>query len=1846
MINKIKYLLLFCFIGASFVGFGQATSKFSIDGATTGCEQLAVDFIDLSTLAEDWVWDFGDGETLEFELGNPSPSVVSHTYDEPGLYTVSLTINGTLVFPLEDAIEVYKPPTPAFSVDITDICANKCVQYTDESIPGDGEIIAWAWIFFDGTGSPDQHAEQCYTYFGLWNTLLSVEDDNGCIKSFEKADVVNVKELPTPIITALNIQYVPDNTFNFNGSNSIGSGLNYSWDFGESGSTSNTATATSPNHTYIDPDDYTVELTLKNGEQCESTTTVEISLQEIDVDFNTTSNIVEGCTPLLIDFLQQTTTSSNLPIIDLTYKWDFGDPASGTDNFSNIHSPSHGYTETGSYTVTLEVYTPDSSNGGIFTETKTSHIVVHDRLEADFTVDKELWCVGYEATYTDITPNLLGWTDLEWEWDMSNGEWNDDPDNPGDYTTEYDYSKDYNVQNPAHTYTFPPRYWEGINTFDSDTIMNVSLIVSSPSRPGCADTIIKDDFIKIVKPLADFHITNDVFKGCTPLKIYFRDSSTYAPPFTDEIVKWTWDFGDGTAISGGDEPILAGGNTTCTYKTPAHVYTDPGIYNPQLIIETANGCTDTVRLSQTRTCLAPNGKTITERFCAVEVGQKPTSNFTVVGPLEGCLPLIVSFTNESDAWATENYWDFGTNGRYIPSCSNGPLIQRFIEDALPVPHSYDQLGTFTVRLYSVHNGCVGDTAIIEDVITTKGAKPMFDLLTSTNGRSDKFCTGDTLPTGGWQVIIADSSQNTDIWLWSMGDSSSTKFEDSLLTFDGVTYLGDYKHRIDMETDTVFIEETTVWVYKDTLITSIADADTNSYTVYAGGNFNDTTYIIYLQPETLIVSKDESFEFGCNYEYHVMGDTIFLNDTVHTKNYTDRYLYDYTGITFTYFEDIIADSIVARFPDYLLTIPRDSILFGVGVKDSLYPACDDTTAILTDIGVCNSNFQPTGMYMTDSVMEFYLDSNRAIPFKHVFTTPGRHDITLYAWNEADDCFDLTSKTIRISQIKPGFEQIGTGCGSKDTLMFLDTSVSEYPIVEFKWYFGDGVIAVGDTVSMLSVNMDGARTMYKGDSVGHIYKEPGEYLVKLITTDIYGCKDTTLEMKIRVNPIPQIGFVASRTYGCINDYVNDNLSVKFIDTVSHTGTIVQRYWDFGDTKNDSSEANISISHQYDSVGVFDIIVTVVDYLGCSDTDTIFGMIETSNPTANFIYPTLGCGNGEYEYESTSANVAGTATYIWNWCDTSDVDTTTSMTINHTYGPDSALYSPQLLVIDSFGCIDTIRQSVKISDPLAHYRHDFGLDPCEGTVYLYDTSIYAASDEIDKYTWTTTHNGILVETTNEVNPQFSLPIGDTTFIKLAFVTDAGCRDSITKGIFAAGVQGTASIEELNDCSPKDVRFSLNDDTVNVHVVSWDFGDGIRVNSFGEPVTHTYTNAGSFDAKIILYDTLGNCNYLYETTIGVAGPLVSLSTLGDPNACSSGTYVIDAHIDQGTPPSLPTYSYIFGFGDPSSSDNNIEGTTKDTDFSESHFYANPGTYDVAIKVSHSTGECYSIDTARNLVFIAVPEVEISFPDTGCIPFDAQFILNDDRVNTANFSITKYEWDFEGDGYFDNSNDTTTTTAGSVRTIYNESGEFHPVVTMYYDNLTSGTPCEMELSERVVAGDLPEAGFSSEPEIEGGNIYIPFYNFYNESTGAVTYEWSFDDPNSGEDSISTLTNPIHRFEILRDYNVKLVAISELGCRDTIINPEIIDIKLKFQNIITPNGDGINDNFILLERTRLTRQLKFTVFNRWGQMVFNDDDYTEDWDGKGTNDELLSEDTYYYILNYDDKVSWTGWVFINYAEQE
>lgn len=129
-------------------------------------------------------------------------------------------------------------------------------------------------------------------------------------------------------------------------------------------------------------------------------------------------------------------------------------------------------------------------------------------------------------------------------------------------------------------------------------------------------------------------------------------------------------------------------------------------------------------------------------------------------------------------------------------------------------------------------------------------------------------------------------------------------------------------------------------------------------------------------------------------------------------------------------------------------------------------------------------------------------------------------------------------------------------------------------------------------------------------------------------------------------------------------------------------------------------------------------------------------------------------------------------------------------------------------------------------------------------------------------------------------------------------------------------------------------------------------------------------------------------------------------------------------------------------------------------------------------------------------------------------------------------------------------------------------------------------------------------------------------------------------------TNPNDTFSTIGllagEYSVQV--ISQDGCSSQLLNYNIglIDPNpcvLKFYSGITPNGDGINDDWII-ENVEVFEDNEVAIYNRLGNLVWEGDNYDNNntlWQGGNLSGNDLPSDTYFYIFQSEEGVE-KGWI--------
>jgi len=278
-------------------------------------------------------------------------------------------------------------------------------------------------------------------------------------------------------------------------------------------------------------------------------------------------------------------------------------------------------------------------------------------------------------------------------------------------------------------------------------------------------------------------------------------------------------------------------------------------------------------------------------------------------------------------------------------------------------------------------------------------------------------------------------------------------------------------------------------------------------------------------------------------------------------------------------------------------------------------------------------------------------------------------------------------------------------------------------------------------------------------------------------------------------------------------------------------------------------------------------------------------------------------------------------------------------------------------------------------------------------------------------------------------------------------------------------------------------------------------------------------------------------------------------------------------------------------------------------------GTYTVSIKKGTDG------NTLMNACNIETLEGEsVSFTGYDSVPARIDVMVKSScEADTITFSnpgtngINLWRWTETG---------TTQTGNTSVyRRVYTAPGEVYVDLTVSNGVCTDSGKAVVNLSNLRVKAAFEYPAFACPTDT---------IRFLDKSTGPVTaWKWNF-----GNGNQSTLQTPPEQFyssnALLSRVPVELVVSSANGCSDTI--SQIISVPnncyIAIPNAFTPNGDGLNDFLYPLNAWKATG-LMFKVYNRYGQLVWETNDWTRKWDG-GSAGKAAPSGAYVWMLQYTE----------------
>ncbi|MBL7962840.1 MAG: gliding motility-associated C-terminal domain-containing protein [Flavobacteriales bacterium] len=235
--------------------------------------------------------------------------------------------------------------------------------------------------------------------------------------------------------------------------------------------------------------------------------------------------------------------------------------------------------------------------------------------------------------------------------------------------------------------------------------------------------------------------------------------------------------------------------------------------------------------------------------------------------------------------------------------------------------------------------------------------------------------------------------------------------------------------------------------------------------------------------------------------------------------------------------------------------------------------------------------------------------------------------------------------------------------------------------------------------------------------------------------------------------------------------------------------------------------------------------------------------------------------------------------------------------------------------------------------------------------------------------------------------------------------------------------------------------------------------------------------------------------------------------------------------------------------------------------------------------GYCPAVSDTMLVSFVN-PLMPLFSVSSACVGVPTTFT---DQSISSSGSIIAWNWDL-GNG--------ATPAGQQVSTVYSSPGFYPVTLTVYAQNA-----CVSTTTQTIQVLEAPVANFGYTGEQFVGEPIT----FTDSTADAVSWIYDFGDGQGG----SLLQNPVYSYSEPGAYIVVLTAINAAGCADRDSALIIIDsreiLPPKFPNAFSPNGDGVNDVFLVRGGPFETMDLK--IYNGWGELIFQSDDPLFGWDG-------------------------------------
>jgi len=619
--------------------------------------------------------------------------------------------------------------------------------------------------------------------------------------------------------------------------------------------------------------------------------------------------------------------------------------------------------------------------------------------------------------------------------------------------------------------------------------------------------------------------------------------------------------------------------------------------------------------------------------------------------------------------------------------------------------------------------------------------------------------------------------------------------------------------------------------------------------------------------------------------------------------------------------------------------------------------------------------------------------------HIFNKSGLYSVTLTAGNEkGSNALTKTGYIAVSSTLKTPVSKFSASPTSgKGPLNVSFTDQSTGSPTAWKWTFGDG-----------------SNSTEKNPV--HAYNESGLYSVKLTASNANGSNTLTktgyVAVVSNVSNTPATSFSASPTSGKVP------LTVNFTDKSTDYPT--EWKWTFGDGSN-STERNPV--HTYNKSGNYTVALTTTN-AGGSDkvqkSNYINVISENGSVVSNpgYIVPTSAfsatpiVGSMPLTVSFTDQSIGSPTSWKWAF---GDKNTSTEKNPVHTYNK-SGLYSVTLTASNANGSNALTKSGyVVVSNVLAPPVTSYFSSPASGSMPLTVSFTDQSTGFPTAWTWNFGDRN----TSKDNNPVHTYNKSGRYAVTLT-VSNANGSNDLTKSGYVvvsnvlAGPIASFSASPTSGKAPLSVTFT-DQSTGSPTEWKWTFGDGS--NSTERNPVHTYNESGLYSVTLTASNANGS-NALTKSSYIAVSAILNAPVASFSASYASGKVPLTVNFADQSIGSPTACKWTFGDGSNSTEKNPV------------HTYNKSGLYSVTLTASNANGNSALTKTGYIAVSNSLIAAFSAFPTSGSVPLNVSFTDN------STGSPTAWKWAF-GDG--------NTSTEKNPVYVYNETGRY--TVSLTIDN-------------------------------------------------------------------------------------------------------------------------------------------------------------------------------------------------------